>query len=273
MLARDTLSNGDYALAGSMLRRLIDLAPASPQLTAVLPTLRKMYAAALYAQRNSNAQNLQACRAQLTALLREDPTALLDGSLYEDGLRRLFDEAREALRDELSRITTQRVVDRRRAEEERAARRALAMRLLTSETVVQSSAPRVLTLLPFGVGQFVNGNPAAGWALLATEGTLALASLVTTSAYAALQAERDNLVVQGSDRGNAIDATYYTAVITGGVLLVSAVAGGLQAYLAWRPERTVVRPRALPEGLQGVQISVAPWASDHAAGAVLGGRF
>lgn len=273
LVARDTLSSGDYALAASMLRRLIDLAPTNPQLTAVLPTLRKMYAAALYAQRNSNAQNLQQCRAQLTTLLREDPTALLDGSLYENGLRRLFDEVREELRGELAQITTQRVVERRRAEEERTARRALALRLLTSETVVQTSAPRVLTLLPFGVGQFVNGNPSAGWALLATEGTLALASLATASAYAALQAERDNLVVQGSARGNAIEATYYTATITGGVLLVSAVVGGLQAYLAWRPERTVTRPRALPEGLQGVQISVAPWASDHAAGAVLGGRF
>jgi Flp pilus assembly protein TadD len=31
MLARDTLSNGDYALAGSMLRRLIDLAPTHTQ--------------------------------------------------------------------------------------------------------------------------------------------------------------------------------------------------------------------------------------------------
>jgi len=273
MLARDTLSNGDYALAGSMLRRLIDLAPTHTQLTAVLPTLRKMYAAALYAQRNSTPQNLQTCRAQLTTLLREDPTALLDGSLYEDGLRRLFDEVRDELRDELTQITTQRVVDRRRAEEERTARRALAMRLLTSETVVQRSAPRVLTLLPFGVGQFVNGNPGAGWALLATEGTLALASLVTASAYAALQAERDSLVVQGSARGNAIEATYYSATITGGVLLLSAVVGGLQAFVAWRPERTVTRPRALPEGLQGVQISVAPWASEHAAGAVLGGRF
>lgn len=273
MLARDTLSNGDYALAGSMLRRLIDLAPTHTQLSAVLGTLRKMYAAALYAQRNSNPQHLRACRDQLTTLLREDPTALLDGSLYEDGLRRLFDEVREALRDELAQLTTQRVVDRRRAEEERAARRALTLRLLTTETVVTSSAPRVLTLLPFGVGQFVNGNANAGWALLVTEGTLALASLATASAYAALQAERDNLVVQGSARGNAIEATYYTATITGGVLLVSAVVGGLQAYLAWRPERTETRPRALPEGLQGVQISVAPWASDHAAGAVLGGRF
>ncbi|MFO0628246.1 MAG: hypothetical protein U0325_21920 [Polyangiales bacterium] len=273
MLARDTLSNGDYALAASMLRRLIDLAPTHAQLTAVLPTLRKMYAAALFAQRNSNAQNLQQCRAQLTTLLREDPTALLDGSLYEDGLRRLFDEVREELRDELARITTQRVVDRRRAEEERIARRALAMQLLTSETVVQRSAPRMLTLLPFGLGQFVNGNPTAGWARLATEGTLALASLGTASAYAILQAERDGLVVQGSARGNAIEATYWTATITGGALLVSALIGGLQAFAAWRPERVVTRTRTLPEGLQGVQISVAPWASDHATGAVLGGRF
>lgn len=273
MLARDTLSNGDYALAGSMLRRLIDLAPAHSQLSAVLGTLRKMYAAALYAQRNNNPQNLRACREQLATLLREDPTTLLDGSLYEDGLRRLFDEVREELRDELTQLTTQRVVERRRAEEERAARRALALRLLTNETVVLSSAPRVLTLLPFGVGQFVNGNPNAGWALLATEATLALASLATASAYATLQAERDSQVVQGSARGNAIEATYYTAVITGGALALIAGVGGFQAFFAWRPERSVTRPRALPGGLQGVQISLAPWAGERAAGAVLGGRF
>lgn len=273
MAARDSLSNGDYALAGSMFRRLIDIAPAHPQLLAVMTTLRKLYAAALFAQRGANPQNLRECREQLAALLREDPSALLDGPIYEDGLRHVFDDVRQELRDELARLTTERVVERQRLDEARAARRALALRTLTTETVVLSSAPRVLTLLPFGAGQFVNGNTGAGWALLVSQGTLALASLGAASAYATLQAERDPYVTENSPRGNAIVATYYTAVISGGVLVVAAVAGALQAYLAWRPERTVTRPRELPRALQGVQISLAPWAIEGAGGAVLGGSF
>lgn len=234
--------------------------------------MRKLYAASLYALR-ADGRSLAECRAQVAELLREDPYARLDATQFEEGYRRLFEEVATELRDELDRITNERVAERRRLEEERAARRALGMRILTTETVVQRSPPRALTLAPFGTGQFVNGDAGAGWALLATEVTLAVGCLTATSLYAALLAERDVNVTAGSSRGNAIEAAYYTSVISGGVLAVTAIAGAAQAWATWRPERLVTRPRELPRGLQGVQISLSPWGIDRGAGLLLGGRF
>lgn len=177
------------------------------------------------------------------------------------------------MRDELDRLTTERADARRRAEQERATRRALAMRLLTTETVLERSPPRTLTLVPYGAGQFVNGNLAAGWALLATELALTVGCITTTSLYASLLSERDATVVQGSSRARTIEALYYTSVVGGSVLAAVAISGAIQAWVTWRPERAVTRERRLPPGLDGVQISVSPWGSGDAAGAVVGGRF
>lgn len=145
--------------------------------------------------------------------------------------------------------------------------------MLTTETVVERSLPRPLTLLPFGVGQFVNGNSGAGWGLLATEVALAVTCVTASSLYATLLSERDANVIAGSSRGNAIEGAYYTAIITGGVLAITAVAGAWQAMAAWRPERQVTRRRVLPPELEGLQISLSPWAGERAGGLVLRGRF
>lgn len=247
--------------------------PTSTQLAPISTTVRKYYAATLYALRNSEARALPECREQVAALLREDPYARLDSSQFEEGFRRLFEDIAREMRDELDRLSTERADARRRAEQERAQRRALAMRILTTESVVERAPPRMLTLVPYGVGQFVNGNYGAGWALLATELTLTVGCVTTTSLYAALLAERDANVIAGSSRARTLEALYWTSIVGGGVLAATSIAGALQAYFSWRPERVVTRERRLPQGLDGVQISAAPWATGEAAGASLGGRF
>lgn len=273
LTARDDLANGEYARAAASLRRMVESTPGLTRSRSLTTAIRKLYAWSLFAQRRDDGTALARCREQIAVLLREDPLAQLDASLYEEGYRRLFDEVRDELRDELARITSQRAVERRRVEVERAARRAEVTRLLTSETVIERSPQRSITLLPFGVGQFINGNERAGWGLLAAELTLAVTCISATSAYVALLQANDNTVVAGSARGNAIEATYWTSILSGGLLAATALTGSLQAFAAWRPERAVTRPRPLPSSLQGVQISVYPMPLQGGAGALLGGRF
>lgn len=240
----------------------------SARLAPFASAVRKVYAAALYASGRA-----AEAREEVRRLLREDPSARLDTAQYDPGFAHLFDEVALDLRDELERITTERADARRRAEQERASRRALAMRILTTESVVERSPPRALTLIPFGTGQFVNGSAGAGWALLAAELALSVGCVTTTSLYAALLSERDATVIAGSSRARTLEALYYTSLVGASVLAVTAIAGSVQAYFAWRPERVVTRERRLPQGLDGVQISLSPWASGEGGGVALGGRF
>lgn len=230
--------------------------------------MRKVYAAALYASGRA-----PEARDEVRRLLREDPSARLDTAQYDPGFAHLFDEIALSLREELDRITAERADARRREEESRLARRALAMRILTSESVVERSPPRALTLLPYGVGQFVNGSAGAGWALLATQLALTVGTVTTTSLYAALLSERDPTVIAGSSRARTLEALYYTSLVGSSVLAVTAIAGVIQAYATWRPERVITRERPLPRALDGVQISLSPWGSGDGGGLAMGGRF
>lgn len=255
LTARDAYINGEYAVAARTLRILADREIPDARAAPLVTPARKYYAACLFAQ----GQETDA-RAVLARMLRDDPDARLDQVQFEAGFHRLFENVLRELQPELEQIRARRVLERQRAETARAARREAAMRIFTTEQRV-STVPRALTLLPFGVGQFVNGQRGLGVFFLVSEVALVAGSIVTWAVHTSLY-PNDALLgpgvfLENSDRGNLSEAMRYSnygSLIGLGVMMTVGV---IQAFIAWQPYRPIgTVPRPLPRELEGVQISL-----------------
>lgn len=222
-------------------------------------------------------------------------TLLLDDQLYEpDPLTfptdviNLFIDTRAQLRAKLNAAAAERakVEAERKAREEadRKAREAWLLKvqdLATEErTTVRNS--RFLALVPMGVGQFQNGQPALGTAFLALEGTLVLGTMVTLPFYLSAQASAADEFARGDpdrvaqaykDRARAIRAVNLS--LAGGLVL-TALVGIAQAEWAYVPERVEVKRRPLPPVPTGPKsASFSPTFHPVEGGAAFGlvGRF
>ncbi|MBV9948220.1 MAG: hypothetical protein JOZ69_15315, partial [Myxococcales bacterium] len=118
--------------------------------------------------------------------------------------------------------------------------------LASQEHIVEKSS-RFLAVLPFGVGQFQNGQDDLGWVFLSTEALLAVGSVVgaVITVYEANQANEANhrLDTAASDyHANARNAAIAADAMAGGFLL-AAVIGAVQAQVKFVPEHVRVRKR------------------------------
>jgi CRP-like cAMP-binding protein len=193
-------------------------------------------------------------------------------------------DARSRMREELAATMAERV---RQAQEEKAKldsdrqraalRLAMLEKLAGEETIVRTHS-RWIAALPFGVGQFQNGQVALGWALLSTESLLLVGSGIShlVTIYNEVQANDANLSGAGTQyqyQGRANDAFIASNLFTAGFALV-AIAGIVHAQLTLVPERVEVHRRELPP------VSLAPLifpllgarggAGERPVGAVLG---
>jgi tetratricopeptide (TPR) repeat protein len=165
-------------------------------------------------------------------------------------------DVRSRMREELAASMAERV---RQAQEEKAKadaerqkgalRLAMLEKLASEETIVRINS-RWVGALPFGVGQFQNGQTALGWAFLSTESLLLAGSgigqLVTLyNEGQARDAVASNAGTQYQYQGRAHDAYVAANVFTAGFALV-AIAGIVHAQLTFVPERTQIRQRDLP---------------------------
>lgn len=249
LAGRDAFLAGDARRAWVVLRPVVAAIANTPRLAPVAGVARKVYAAALYADR----REVEA-RAAVADLLREDPTARLETAQFEPGFVQLFDEVSHDLRPELERLAAARAQSRVQAELQSAARRAQINRLLTEETRVERTS-RLTMLLPFGIGQFANRQAGLGVMFLAVE-SLALAGAVTTQLlYDGLYTPN---TLETPERRADIERLYTTNLISMAVFGAAWLAGVVQANLAYEPVRTTTAPRPLPPGLQGVQLSASP---------------
>ena len=255
LTARDAYINGEYAVAARALRVLADRDLPEPRAAPIVTSARKYYAACLFAQ----GQEPEA-RAVLSRMLRDDPDARLDQVQFEAGFHRLFENVLRELQPELEQIRARRVLERQRAETARAARREAAMRIFTTEQRV-STVPRALTLLPFGVGQFINGQRGLGVFFLVTEVALVAGSVATWAVHTSLY-PNDPLLgpgvfIENSDRGDLSEAMRISNYVSLGLLGGTMIVGVALAFFAWQPYRPIgTVPRPLPRELEGVQISL-----------------
>lgn len=250
--------NAEYERAAAALRPLAEASAPSARLRAILPSVRKVYAAALFASRHEGQ-----ARAQIETLLREDPSARVDPAQYEAGFVRLFDDTARALRPELDRLVTERVTTANRMEFQRASRQRLAQELLTTELRVERS-PRWLAFVPFGVGQFVNHQPIAGGLFLGFETAFVAASVVSLVVHQSLVAPQGVTLRGPENSDRATLATQMEALnyVSLGLLAATVIAGVIHANVQWVPERVRRQRRPLPRELDGVEVSLSPLGLD-----------
>jgi hypothetical protein len=194
---------------------------------------------------------------------------LLENSRYTpDPLRvsveaiNAFIDAQTRLHDTLQRAQAERAQEEQalkaKAELERqkaAQRLAMLEKLATEERVVEHNS-RWRALVPFGVGQFQNGQDGWGWVMLSTEGLLAVGSAVAAAVcvYDQVQANDALALRDPTARGysrRAQQAFIVGDALAGGAVLV-AILGVVHAELTFVPEHVYIRKRELP------RLSLAP---------------
>lgn len=253
--------NAEYPVAIARLEPLVGEDP--PRLRSDLVESARRYLAASLVQ---TGEEQRAARVMLQ-ILRMNPDADFNARDFTPGTIRLFQSTRAAHGPELDEIREQRRRVAAEAERRRARQRELVTAMLTIERI---PAPRARwpVFIPFGVGQFYNGDPGMGlvFAVLPTLGILSgIAGAVAIpacppSAEYALEPSQ-------------------SCIIAGNVLMLSGFAGAaialgagiIHANLTFGAERTVIRRRSLPPELRNLRISAAPPPTGQ--GLLLGASF
>jgi tetratricopeptide (TPR) repeat protein len=202
-------------------------------------------------------------------LLREKPDYDPDKLRVQLEAIDSFIDVKTRLRAELEKIQQEEAqrkqAERAREELERQKtplRLAMLEKLASEEHVVERNS-RWLALVPFGVGQFQNGQDGLGWVFLSSETLLAVGSVVgaAVSIYESGQ-ESDAWILSQVATARAYRTSAYNAAIGGDVLaggfFLTAIIGALQAELTFVPEIVHVRRRELPRlslSLSGLGIS------------------
>ncbi|HET9933516.1 MAG TPA: hypothetical protein VFQ35_22580 [Polyangiaceae bacterium] len=192
-----------------------------------------------------------------------------------------FLRVRQSLYEEIKKAEEQRVQQARRAAQEQAARaraekeRVEALERLATQEVTVVKNRRWVALVPFGVGQFQNGDEGLGWVFLTSETVLAATAFTSIAMQTGLQLEAQRL---HNPANNAVLSTWHTLVVVSSYAFLGVAATGIaQAQLGFVPETRVVRERPLPLELRRKtsSISLEPNVSVVPGSAFVGlsGRF
>jgi hypothetical protein len=260
-----------YSDAETRLRALLDAATGTLKDEDAIADARMYLAATLLAEgKQREAANV------LERLLLDKPD-------YQADPLRIPLPALDALADERSRQRSklnaikeekarkaQQEKEKVEAEKRKAAERLATLEQLASQEVVVERHSRLWALIPFGVGQFQNRQTALGWGFLVSESVLVAASAVSAAltlnnaALANDELDRHQPTVAGEYNQRAqVDAI--VGNIFAGAFAVVALAGIVEAELAFVPEHTELRRRPLP------QFSLTPVVGPGTMGVV--GRF
>ncbi len=248
--ARTAYVAQNYALAAERFEALIGGDVAAMQNETLLLESRKYLGAAyLFLGRRADAEH------QFALLLHQDASYQIDPIQFPPAVLQVFDEVRDRVADELEE-EARRARIAEQAQRERELRllleneaRIRELEALASEETVRTVNSRALALLPFGVGQFRNGNRGLGRALAASEGVLLVLGVGTFLAQQQLPDWDPYLADSGfSDRlRRANRALNYTNWIAGSAFGALAIFGIIEAQVNFRPAVVTTRRRELPD--------------------------
>jgi hypothetical protein len=165
-------------------------------------------------------------------------------------------------------------------QEERARKerlRVLALEQLAQREGILIPKSRWVALVPFGVGQFQNGEKALGYTFLTGEVLLA-ASTLTALAVESHLVLATSRVDKADPSINVTLANWHSALVYSSYAWLGvSLIGVLEAQLTYVPEQHLVRKRSLPPELRPTTSSLhlAPSVGPVPGGAMLGlsGRF
>lgn len=225
-------------------------APVEPALIAEA----RMYLGAVYIAQKQP----EKAAAIFERLLSEYPAFEYDPLSFPTDVINALIDTKAKLRDRLEAAKQERArqqqerLRRDEAERKRQAERIRQLEKWASEETVIERHSRWLSLVPFGVGQFQNGQPALGWTFLGAEAVLLGGSLAAIPFYLSARdravetsvAHDDFRAKQYVDRANAA-RTANLALLS--ALAVTAVVGVLQAEVAYVPDVTRTKKRSIPQ--------------------------
>lgn len=236
--------------AEEKLRALLD--PKSGLKERSLISQTRMYLGASLLQQGKKEQAKDA----FEQLVLDDPTFEPDPLGYPGPAIDMFIDVRSSLLQQIQ--TAQQNAARLAAEKKAAedAEKAAQQRWLekvkaqAGEEKVTVKHSRLVASLPFGAGQFQNGQPVLGYIFLGAE-VLAIAGTAVTFGMYSYARTRENETagsfnqLQGQYRQRAEDIRLVNLGFTAGLVGIAAV-GIAQAHIAFTPEAAEKKPRDLP---------------------------
>lgn len=197
----------------------------------------------------------QAADEPLRAAIRENMQMKPpDSLLFPPPVVDRFLQVRQSLYEEIRRAEGERLrkaredVERRLGRERAETDRVLELeRLATREWVVTKNR-RWIGFVPFGAGQFQNGNEGLGWVFLTSEAVLGATALTSLGVFTHFQSESSQ---HRNTDNNAVVETWYTLFqVSSYSFLAVAALGVVEAQLSFVPEFREVRTRPLEPKLQ-----------------------
>ncbi|WP_437668724.1 hypothetical protein [Sorangium sp. So ce131] len=214
---------------------------------------RGLAAAALVALRRTAEADVY-----IEKILMDNPSYAPNPAVFPPEVIDRFTAARARGRARIEEITRQKAEAQREARLRMARRReeerrwiAQLQRLAGSERVVERNS-RWIGMLPFGVGQFQNGDEGLGWFFLVSQAVAGGTSIVSALA---LSSYENVDVTPGAAAGQNVDIDLLNSRIgtaadvnrvAFGAFATLVVAGIAHAQITFVPERVSFRPRPVP---------------------------
>ncbi len=245
--ARSAYASGDYETAARRFEALVGGEVPRLDDPGLLIESRKLLGATyLFLGKRQKAEE------QFERLLRSEPDYPLDPVQFPQEVRAVFEAVRRRVRRELRAEAAARERAEAAARERiRAAREAELTRWRRLQALAATERVEVRRSawplwIPFGVGQFHNGDHTLGYVLLSVEGALALGSVGTWLGHTLLR----DAARQGPRSAALADGLRVTNWLVTGLFFVVASAGVAQALVAYEPVRSRRRRRHLPPALR-----------------------
>jgi tetratricopeptide (TPR) repeat protein len=266
-----------YDEAETRLREMLD--PKNPTVKdPALVTQARMYlAAVLIAKKDPDAAG-----PVLERIMLDDPTYEPDPLSFPTEVIDDFIDTRSKLRDRLNaeaQERARRAAEKKAREEEQKRREAARLAMLerlAGEEKLTSQHSRWLALVPFGVGQFQNGDRALGWIFLGTEAACVAGTAITVPIFLQDLEDRSNAYRAGDlTETNEYIARANTVrdvnLVFAGAFAAIAITGVVEAQANFVPESVELRKRPLPSAW--VLPTVAPTGDGRGGSFGVIGRF
>lgn len=259
---------------------LTEGSPNRPRTPELVESARIYYAACLMA-----VGKMKDADEQFRTAIRENPQIGVPSSVvFPQPVVDRFLVIRAAMHEEIQKAEEDRArkeqerIDRERRKSEEEHQRMLELERLSAQETVVSKNERWIASVPFGVGQFQNHDYVLGAVFLTLEVGLVATAITATEIELSLNKQsRGGNAFANQQEADAVTQNARTANIVAlsatGAFLLTAIAGVVEAHLAFVPEYPEgTRPRRPGVARNAQRASIDPVIAPSLGGATLGLR-
>lgn len=243
---RKLYESGKYKETVEWFAQAIDGSPPTLKEPALVAKGR-MYSGAAYMAIQDYGKADQQFDRLLRADMKFQPDALAFPPGVIDELNRVRKKIEKEDADKAAADAKKKEIDALKLKVEAAQKQIADLKLYASTERVVTRNSRVLASLPFGVGQFQNGDPSLGLMFAGVEGV----SLITATVSFFYHRSNPN---PGEEVRTLVTSARIVNWISVGTLAAFAIGGIVQANVSFVPERWETRKRPLPPSLAVVPV-------------------